>query len=176
MWVNQVTRLCWGQRKLCLWTDLLRSCGCEARGSACDSSSDPAAQGWCPLQTQTVIFIASFWTSPSHVWKVLLKKADVLDMSRHILTERWGGVGPGAAGGETPAYCLRDICGAGGPRAHLGKPHRTSVGAPHCARPRKHKHTSQKTLSMYVNYPKCKLNALSFQSHEENALSQSTMN
>lgn len=47
MWVNLM--------RFCLLTDLLRSSGCEALGSAGDSSSDPAAQGWCPLQTQVII-------------------------------------------------------------------------------------------------------------------------
>lgn len=59
MWVNPVTGLYRVQLKFGLWTDLLRSCGCEAHGSAGDSSSDPAAQGWCPLQQ--VIWNISFW-------------------------------------------------------------------------------------------------------------------
>lgn len=69
-------------------------------------------------------------------------------MSGHILTQWRGRVRPRTACGETPAYGLRDICRVGGPWAHFWKPHRTGIGAPHCARPKKRKtqtHTKNET-------------------------------
>lgn len=82
------------------------------------------------------------------------------DMCGHVLTKRGGGVGPGTASREASAYCLRDVCRTRGPRAHLGKPHRTCVGASYCARPKRHKHMGQKHN---VKPGKKKLEVIQFQ-------------
>lgn len=134
LWVNPVTRLCR-----------------DSWSFACELTSRGAAAARLVV-LQVTAAVTQLLRDSAHC-KQSYFHCELLDMfnaclegvikkmSRHALTKRWRGVGTGAASGETSAYCLRDICRAGGPRAHLGKPHRTSVGAPHSGRPRKHKHS-----------------------------------
>lgn len=65
-------------------------------------------------------------------------------MSGHILTKWRGRVRAWTACREAPAYGLRDVCRVGGPWSHFWKPHRTCIGAPHCARPKKNDKRTQR--------------------------------